>query len=846
MGLFSFLNRDTAVRPATSAIHRDITFSKEGVYVWVSIPLRHFEVVTREEKELLVFNMNDAISSLLKSSEESLECHLISTFTPFDTEEWHSNYTKRATQNKAPAEFAAHADAMKGRLESLEPRQKVVLLGVKLGIRQDYGPAGRTTNSSTLNRVINLLTGEEDEHISTEEITFWDREASLIRRALHQSEIEATPVSSHELMHLLQRKMHPAMPPPHAGDIAKINTTSWGQGEISTLVSGTIKNHPKYLEIIQYENGIERKGYQATLCFAKFPDVLDYPNMPWIKLLDSFDTSYEFSSRFSVVPAAVVRKEVGNKRKVIDDAEQDEGRAGTSNLDTQIRKNMGEMLEYQLANNETPWIYGRHRVTFTAENPDELAETIEDAVNRYKSAGIVVVWTSGDQLDLFLESFPSDKVRIPSYYQRHALDIIGAGVANGDDSVGDRIITDPSTGQKKGWLDSYVGYTTLGSVNPTFLSVHSAISKNLPPTLTVTGSPGSGKSNFGLYMTVNSVLSGVKTVYIDPKMDALPLQFMPGLEDSSVFFLKDAEDGVLDPFLMGSDKTERLELAQDTIFMLLGGGHQLTPNQKSALYQAIKVVSEERFASMNKLTDILLASQDKEAKALGESLSIIRQLPFARLCFSSSSVHKAPPSPPSLDKRLNIISLFGLDLPPAGLELSTYTTRNHLALTVMFLVTSFTRSLMLKGDYQNNPVPKAIFIDEAWAVTSTEQGKRLITEVAKLGRSLNVALTLLSQNVADFMGESITNNVSIKVAFRATAKEEIEKVLDYMDITYEEEYYRMIQSLSTGECLMKDAEGHVSRVQIDNWNKLLNDTITTNPEAKRLKAELEASADRNI
>jgi hypothetical protein len=50
-------------------------------------------------------------------------------------------------------------------------------------------------------------------------------------------------------------------------------------------------------------------------------------------------------------------------------------------------------------------------------------------------------------------------------------------------------------------------------------------------------------------------------------------------------------------------------------------------------------------------------------------------------------------------------------------------------------------------------MPKAIFLDEAWAITSTPEGAKLVPEVSRMGRSRNTALILVSQNAGDLLAE---------------------------------------------------------------------------------------------
>jgi hypothetical protein len=147
----------------------------------------------------------------------------------------------------------------------------------------------------------------------------------------------------------------------------------------------------------------------------------------------------------------------------------------------------------------------------------------------------------------------------------------------------------------------------------------------------------------------------------------------------------------------------------------------------------------------------------------------------------------------------------------------------------MYLLTRYARQLMLSLDKSH---PKAICIDEAWAITTTPQGAKLIPEIARMGRSHNTALVLVSQNAGDLMAESVTNSISTKFAFRSSIPGEIDDVLELMGLDKDQGYQSAVRDLRNGECLMQDVDGRVARVQIDAWNKELFDTFNTNPETR--------------
>ena len=77
-----------------------------------------------------------------------------------------------------------------------------------------------------------------------------------------------------------------------------------------------------------------------------------------------------------------------------------------------------------------------------------------------------------------------------------------------------------------------------------------------------------------------------------------------------------------------------------------------------------------------------------------------------------------------------MFTLAGLTLPEAGLKRDDYSYEQRLSVALLYLVSQFARRLLNGMDRR---IPKAIVLDEAWAVTSTPQGAKLIPEVSQDG-----------------------------------------------------------------------------------------------------------------
>lgn len=818
-----------------TGIHNDISFSKKDVWLWVSLPPTKYEFVDAQSLVMLAAGINNGYSSILQSDEKGLECQLIVTTSPFRTETWREELETRANRF-GPSEYLPEfVDGMQSRVDFIKFKDRKVYFGVKLGKRTEYSSSSSIIPFLNIADFIGGALSINDYSIPEKEITFWEEKAAPIRRILMNGNLNAQKVYANEIAYLAKKPFYPTMEVPEVDFSGK---EDWGMGELDSLVDAYIQNGLKYLKITQTvevptfdangrKNGTRmetKTGFRATLCFARFPDVMYFPQRePWIHVSAGFPFPTDFYSRFTLEPSRKVRKEVGKKKAEIDDTIQNMTSAGGSvNIDIMDRRQQAAELDFELNKNKEPWVFGRHRLTVEGETVEELETRIQKVISRYKDLDIQLILPTGDQMDLLLESMPNDNVRCQSYYQRQALSILSAGMPTGSGTVGD-VKKKDSDGNEQGFIGPYIGYTSSRILTPVFLSPHVAMAQNSPPGIIITGAPGGGKSFSAFTLTYQMALQGTWCIYIDPKGDALPMQYLHGL-NPTVLDLREGNDGILDPFGIGATPEDQKDLALEVLMLFLGGNSRVTPKQENTISEALNAVSAASEPSLLKVLQYLQASEEEEVKQIANRLELISTLPFSRLCFAPKTVEAL-----NITNGLTIITLLGLELPGVETSPAAYTNKNKLAIALMFLLTNYTRQLMMNGKKNH---PKAIIIDEAWAVTATEQGQKLVSEVARMGRSLNTGLVLISQNIKDFEKGGVINSASTKMAFRAKDPEELKNILTVFGLDDTDANRGIIMNLKNGECLMKDATDRIGRVQIDNWNSEMNEAFETNPEKR--------------
>ncbi len=151
-------------------------------------------------------------------------------------------------------------------------------------------------------------------------------------------------------------------------------------------------------------------------------------------------------------------------------------------------------------------------------------------------------------------------------------------------------------------------------------------------------------------------------------------------------------------------------------------------------------------------------------------------------------------------------------------------------MALLYLVSQFARRLLNGMDRR---IPKAIFLDEAWAITATPEGAKLVPEVSRMGRSRNTALILVSQNARDLLNEQVTNCISSVFAFRSSERSEVQSVISLLGVEASDEHKAVLRGLGNGEAIFRDLDGRAGRIGIDLASDELQRWLDTNPTRSR-------------
>src|SRR5262245_7647985 len=267
-------------------------------------------------------------------------------------------------------------------------------------------------------------------------------------------------------------------------------------------------------------------------------------------------------------------------------------------------------------------------------------------------------------------------------------------------------------------------------------------------------------------------------------------------------------------------------MATETLRLLLP---RMSEERESAMIQAVGAVAGRDRPSLGKVVRYLEQGENPASRNLGAVLRSMSEMRLARLCFAPSGGQRIDAA-----GWTTVFTLAGLTLPDAAVSRDDFSYEQRLSVALLYLVSQFARRLLNGMDRR---LPKAIFLDEAWAITSTPEGAKLVPEVSRMGRSRNTALILVSQNAGDLLSEQVTTCISGVFAVRASERVEVANVMALLGVEASDEHQIALRGLGNGECIFRDLEGRAGRIGIDLISDEMRQWLDTNPTRSKPGAD---------
>lgn len=347
-------------------------------------------------------------------------------------------------------------------------------------------------------------------------------------------------------------------------------------------------------------------------------------------------------------------------------------------------------------------------------------------------------------------------------------------------------------------------------------SPFTSIFENKAAGTAIIGKPGSGKTYALLNFIANELIMNKFVFGIDPKNDlGIIANIFPNVEYIDINNIK---PGALNPFAVIKDIDTNTVIS--LISIICGN---LSDEQTIAITPIINdFINKQKFSNqIIKFTDVanyLYANDNKYAQVIGTKLRTHQDSKYGPLIFSddnSTTMH--------FDFRSKIISLFGMDLPdPNTPKLNENQKFNS---GIVYIICLMLKELLTQIKY-----PTLFIMDEAHIALKNDSFASIIDEFLVLGRSLNIATILATQNASHFP-DGIAQLISTKFCFKSSS-DETKKFLDLFFNKTEENMadfdsiVNKVGDFKTGQCFMIDSENRSGMFKITS---MLGDDVSSNP-----------------
>ncbi len=472
-------------------------------------------------------------------------------------------------------------------------------------------------------------------------------------------------------------------------------------------------------------------------------------------------------------------------------------------LEAAERPHLARELEGILGGGERPPLL-RSALTLSVAggNPARLEERVERLREAY--GRVQLHRPGGDQHRLFLATLPAARFPLPEYTEHLLPDQVGAMIPHAISHAGSQI-------------GPYIGHTLSGSRSPVLFDLAEACQQARPPTCLLAGSLGTGKTIALQLLTWQAFLQGSGPIVdIDPKGDH-HLERLPGVEGRIETIELSNERryrGLLDPMRIAGEDT-REDLTYSFLASILPA--PVKPEWHTQLRLAI---SEAVVGGSRSCADVLArlaASTNSDAQEAGRAVEIHGRSGLARLGLSEAD--SAPPEVGSA--QIVSLRIRNLALPLPGTARSELLEEERTSLAILRLLAAYALRLCATDTARHS----VLAMDEAWALTSDNQGRALLERISRLGRSQNITPLLATQ----MLGDAAELEPLIGALFAFGLETETEAVRALQLLRLDPEDRSATQSLldhRAGRCHLRDFEGQVAPIQVEppGWMLELLDT----------------------
>ena len=364
-----------------------------------------------------------------------------------------------------------------------------------LFVRQ--GSRGGTGVTKIVNQVVDLVlagAGMDDSQPDKEEVSYWEPQATNLRRTLSSTWLQAQPVTRRELEWVVRHQDMPGLPTP---DVSPSDEQEWGAGAWRTALSSYTEEIPLGIINRRRYYGLRVDGptgagtsYVAFLPIASIPQAVRY-DANWLDFASKTDFPVDINLHFEVIGAAAVERQLDKATETAEAQLDEAADVGAQDSVTATQHAQLDQTRTQMAMNKSPMVYWQAVMSVYADDRETLLDRISSLIQHYNAIHFELVCPDKDQRELYFQSFPGAPVTLDDWFHRTDTQFFAACQPWLSQAIGNSV---DIPGDYQGYSLEVDSSGNLKRGRPFFFNLFSVVDgQGKAPTEGVVASPGAGK-----------------------------------------------------------------------------------------------------------------------------------------------------------------------------------------------------------------------------------------------------------------------------------------------------------------------------------------------------------------
>ncbi len=854
---------------AAQAIHENLVFTDKQVIAWFVLPAEPWSFRPPAQRASVITAHATRMAQLV-----GRRCFIRVTTHPFPVRDWAASFDHSISERHPvmPGPCRTHPyrseagcpDCVPGQpwydwLASQQRRvhgwgtdDKVVYLGVELD-----GRGG-----------LNRLLGPISRKAANAELTGFAAKRREVAAAVSGAGLRGRPATSDEMQWLMARSCWLHMPAPRKvrerREVMPYALTdsphpTFDRADLAQFTEGVSWTAAPFGRTVAITRADGLTRYVAVLTVGEGMTGEDIPgDSPWLQRTDLLPFPVEWAVTVNVRDRKAVAGEMHKRIAEIKNqaqhfAEHSQPMPPAMNRQFEAARRLEDESENSGAMAGRTEVWARIAVGGATET-----EALERAgrVAELYSPGIPIIQPP-DQYNLAKEFIPGEDLSSTAHCRYMPAVLLAAGMPNATSRIG----------RRDGFpVGRTVSLTTRAVTLHPWRDMEQLHRSGL---WVVTGTLGSGKSNFGGLFAYMAVRAGIATVIMDPSGLLDRLCTMPELAaHSSAVNLLQSPPGTLSPYALIADprredfdvddrgqrrdpgeadllwdqareaaQVSRRELAEEILRMLLPA-EMRGEKARAVLTKATELVPADTTASLRDVLEAMRGIGDDYGVGhngawMADQYQKLTSHPWARLFFPPAAGDAGQGDVTATGRLLTVMTLRGLVQPDRDTPPEQYTNEQRMSVPIMHLAAWLARRHVMD---RPRHVRKLTILDEAHMVTAGPIGQALVNETARDSRKHNHCAIWMSQRAGDLRIASVDNLIGAVLVGHTDGKEEQAAALSLLGLPADQGYEGYLSALSQdcpGQFLINDGRGlEVIQVDLEAGGQSLRAALDSTPTGR--------------